>query len=240
MPDSRAHRGPHPEDDQFFSEAAVPALRSATDDLCWLLSRGYALPSATKLVGDRYSLVSRQRTAVARSSCSNDAKQSRCKRLLDPAQLQGRELWIDGYNVLTTVEAALAGGVVLHARDSSFRDMASMHGSYRKVAETAPAIEMIGRVVEEAGVARCRWLLDRPVSNSGRLKTILLDIAERAGWNWEVELVQNPDSILSETQEAVASADSLILDRCEKWLNLARLSVVRVPTAWVIDLSAEQ
>ena len=27
--------------------------------------------------------------------------------------MAGRELWIDGYNVLTTLEAALAGGVIL-------------------------------------------------------------------------------------------------------------------------------
>ena len=38
--------------------------------------------------------------------------------------------------MLTTIEAALAGGVILAARDGAYRDMASMHGSYRKVAET--------------------------------------------------------------------------------------------------------
>ena len=51
-----------------------------------------------------------------------------------------RELWIDGYNALTTIESALSGSVILRARDGCYRDMASMHGTYRKVQETVPAI----------------------------------------------------------------------------------------------------
>ena len=66
---------------------------------------------------------------------------------MDAEQLRGAALWLDGYNVLTTIEAALAGGVILAARDGTYRDMASMHGSYRKVAETLPALELLGRTI---------------------------------------------------------------------------------------------
>jgi len=37
--------------------------------------------------------------------------------------------------------------VILAARDGAYRDMASMHGSYRKVAETLPALELLGRTI---------------------------------------------------------------------------------------------
>src|SRR5688500_10446127 len=53
MPDHRSHRGPHPEDAGLFAPAVHPTLRSAVADLSWLLTRGYADPSALKLVGDR-------------------------------------------------------------------------------------------------------------------------------------------------------------------------------------------
>jgi len=98
--------------------------------------------------------------------------------------------------VLTTIEAALAGGVVLGCCDTTYRDMASMHGSYRKVAETIPALELIGRALEELGVAEAVWLLDRPVSNSGRLKSMIEGVAQSHHWPWRVELVQNPDPLL--------------------------------------------
>jgi hypothetical protein len=146
-------------------------------------------------------------------------------------------LWLDGYNVLTTVEAALAGGVILAARDGCYRDMASMHGSYRKVAETRPALERIGWVIASLGVSACRWYLDRPVSNSGRLATIIREVAAEGGWAWEVELVADPDSILAESDEIVATADSVILDRCGEWFNLARETVDRhVTEAVVVEL----
>ena len=113
----------------------MPRLRDATRDLSSLLTRGYASPSSLKLVGDRYSLDSRQRLAIARCGCGDQDVTQRQRHQVPTAGLQHHELWIDGYNVLTSIEAALSGGVV-HARDGCYRDMASMHGSYRKVAET--------------------------------------------------------------------------------------------------------
>ena len=89
---------------------------------------------------------------------------------VSPEQLAGRRVDLDGFNVLTTVEAALSGGVVIVGRDGCYRDMASMHGSYRKVTETRPALMLIGEVLAELGTGECQWYLDQPVSNSGRLK----------------------------------------------------------------------
>ena len=42
-----------------------------------------------------------------------------------------------------------------------------------KVTETLPALERIGQTTAELGVSQCLWYLDRPVSNSGRLRAIL-------------------------------------------------------------------
>src|SRR5215213_2775070 len=140
MPDVRHHRGPHPEDRSLFGPDWEGRLRTAVSDLSWLLSRDYASPSALKVVGDRYGLTARQRTAVMRCACTDEARAGRLAREVSVAALAGRRLWIDGYNVLTTVEAALAGGVVIVGRDGAWRDMASMHGTWRRVEETGPAI----------------------------------------------------------------------------------------------------
>lgn len=237
MPDTRSHRGPHPDDVRLFAPEAVPQLRGAVGDLSWLLSRGYAPASALKLVGDRYGLTARQRTAVSRSACG-DAELARRREHQAPCgEIAGRPLVLDGYNVLTTVEAALAGGVVLAARDGTYRDMASMHGSYRRVAETRPALELIARTLAELALGDSLWYLDRPVSNSGRLKTIIEETAAAEGRPWRVELVPDPDPLLAETNQLIATADSVILDRCRAWLNLARLTVERhAPEARVVDL----
>jgi hypothetical protein len=240
MPDRRTHRGPHPEDARDFAPAAVPVLRSATADLSWLLTRGYALPSALKLVGDRYQLTARQRTAVSRCACSDQQHARRTNHEVTFLELAVADVWIDGYNVLTSIEAALAGGVILRGRDGCLRDMASMHGSYRKVAETVPAIEMLGDALGGSRVARCRWLLDQSVSNSGRLRTIILQVAAHHGWNWTVDLVPDPDPLLAAAPSpiCIATADSAILNEAERWLPLARLTIeTRIPQAWIVNLS---
>ncbi len=144
---------------------------------------------------------------------------------------------IDGYNVLTTIEAALGGGVVLIGRDSCYRDMASMHGNFKRVAETPAAIRLIGSTLVNLGVTGAEWFLDQPVSNSGRLKLLLLECARDAGWNWTVELVPDPDRVLPTPGPIVATADSGILDVCGQWFNLAA-EVVRenAAEAWIVDL----
>ncbi len=237
MPDKRSHRGAAPEDDKLFGPSEWSALRLATSDLCWLLNRGYALPSAVELVGNRYYLAKRQRMAVARCACSDEAFKLRECRRVELPQLRGQELWLDGYNVLTAVESAMAGGVILLGCDGCVRDLASMHARYRKVEETLPALELVGEMTTNCGVSKCRWWLDRPVSNSGRLKKAIVEVATRTCRDWEVELVYNPDKILAETDQIIATSDSAILDRCQRWINLARLVISqRVPQARVVDL----
>jgi len=241
LPDRRTHRGQHPEDERLFGPAAVPRLRKAAADLAWLLGRHYAPASSLKLVGDRYQLEARQRTAVARATCSDQEADRRRASEVSAETLRGEPLWLDGYNVLTTVEAALARGVVLLCRDGTYRDMASMHGSFRKVAETRPALRLLGRTTAELGVSECRWLLDRPVSNSGRLKGIIDEMAAAEGWQWQVDLVSDPDAVLSETDQIIATADSAILDRCRVWYNLARVTVSQhIPHAHVTDITADR
>lgn len=237
MPDRRVHRGPHPDDLRLFAPDVWPLLAGAIDDLCWLASRGYPTDAGRKLVGDRYNLTARQRIAVERCSCSEDAIAARRSRQVPAEALRGRPLWLDGYNVLTTIEAALSGGVILAARDGCFRDMASMHGSYRKVVETLPALERIGQTTAELGASLCHWYLDRPVSNSGRLKCIIEQVGAAHGWPWRAELVQDPDSLLAECTEVVVTADSAILDRSAAWFNLARETIARhVPDAIIPNL----
>lgn len=238
MPDKRAHRGPHPADEKLFGESWIQPMRAAVAELGWLLSRGYATPSALKLVGDRHRLRERQRTAVLRACCSDGAARDRLARRRSAGALAGAAVAIDGFNVLTTVEAALAGGVVLRGRDGCHRDMASMHGSYRRVVETLPAARLVAEVLAGWGVGSVRWLLDRPVSNSGRLKASLEAIAAEQGAEWVVELVADPDPMLCAVSAVVATADSGILDACGAWCDLAREVVEqRVPSAWVVDLA---
>src|SRR5208283_1637442 len=147
----QTNRGLPPQDDRLSAARQLPALRAAAADLCWLLDRGYAPRSAVELVGNRHNLTSRQRMAVSHHACSRENVQHREKLRVEPLSLRNHELWLDGYNVLTILESALAGGIVLLCRDGCCRDIAGIHRRYRKVTETIPVLRMVGEVARTWG-----------------------------------------------------------------------------------------
>src|ERR1051325_582428 len=97
-----------------------------------------------------------------RSSASDQSLARRREHHIPLEQLAGQKILLDGYNVITTLEAALGGGILLAGLDTCLRDMASMHGHYKRVAETAPALELLGTALANLQIAHAHFLLDAP------------------------------------------------------------------------------
>ncbi|HEY8377425.1 MAG TPA: DUF434 domain-containing protein [Nannocystis sp.] len=241
-------------DDRLFGPEARPALRAAVVDLSYLLTRGYSSDAALKLVGDRHGLTARQRTAVLRCACSDEARARRQGTRVELADLAGADLAIDGLNALITVESALAHGVVLRGRDGALRDLAAVHGAYQQVLETSFAVQAIARLLHHdpaRAPARVVWYLDRPVASSGRLRALLLERAAERALPWTVELVPSPDPLLAAHPGIVATTDAWILDRCARWIDLLAALLTPAPAPadgpvlaarpdlWLIDLQSE-
>jgi hypothetical protein len=239
-PDRRQHRGAHPADSKLFSTSQLPALRTAVAELSWLLTRGYQPLSALKLVGDRHRLTARQRLGVMRASCSDASLEQRAGTSVTLARASAQALLVDGFNLLITIEAALSGGPLFICRDKCVRDLASVHGSYRSVAETEQALLLIGQALEGLMPASVVWLLDRPISNSGRLATLIRNLAAAHGWPWQAELPFNPDREILSADAVIITSDSLLLDQVPRWLNLAwHLVTQQLAGCWVLDLSRD-
>ncbi len=223
-------RGPEPSDPRAFRADIVPTLRAACADLSWLLSRGYTEVASVALVGDHFQLDKRQRHAIARGSCSDAQQADRQRRRV---AIDGQDIVIDGFNTLIVLERAMAGGPVFVGRDGAVRDIGGVHGTYRTVEHTPAAVGLLRDWFADHGVGRVAWLLDRPVSNSGKLAGMIRGAVP----SWTVELDEKVDVRLASSEAVVCSADSWVIDHCAKWNDLA-LEVIegRLPEAWVIDL----
>ncbi len=234
-------RGPNPRDPEQFAPEDHSRLRSAVGELSWLLSRDYAEASALKLVGDRHNLTARQRSAVRCSACADQARTARQDKHIQLRQQRAARVGIDGFNLLITLESALSGAVVLIGRDGCYRDLAGVRGSYRKVKQTPMAIELVARQLAAYSLDRIDWFLDRPVSNSGRLRTFM---TERLSYHLgggaavhHIELVDDPDRVLTAYDGTVVSSDSWILDNCSWWTNLAaQIITTAVSAPRLVDL----
>lgn len=237
MSDKRKHRGPAPVDHELFGGENLEALKKATADYSLLLTKGYPAKASLKLVGDRFALTARQRMAVFRSGCSQAQAIGRQSRCVDPEDAHGLAVAIDGYNLLITIEAGLGGAPLFAGQDGCMRDLAGLHGTYRNVEETRGAIELIARGLETLRPGSVVWYIDSPVSNSGRLKVMLLEYSQDNGLGWAVEVLQNPDKALADTDALVVTSDGDVLDKCRRWVNLGRmiLETADVET-WMVRL----
>jgi hypothetical protein len=217
------HRGLHPKDDLLFGPPNWPALRNAIVDLHYLRSRGYGEPASLRVVGDRYRMQKRQRFALERI-VSNDEEIRNLRKLeLTGSALVHQLIAIDGFNLLIFAEVLFSGGLIFECLDGTFRDIASIHGSYHQITETRQALSAIGNALQELAPAKVIWYLDQPVSNSGKMGQLLSQLSETQGWNWTVEVVPNPDENLVKERDAVIiTTDRQILTKCQHWFNFSR------------------
>lgn len=247
MPNSQKHRGANPKDYAAFSEKNLENLKQAVFDLSWLLSNDYSQNASLKLVGDKFSLTDRQRKAINAASAERQSLELRKKNEIEinldinsNFKNLTSTLVIDGYNLLITTECALSNAPLFIGLDGCMRDIASIHSTYRKVEETIPALELIGKVIEELEIKETIWILDAPISNSGRLKKIMEDLAEEKKWNWKIKLEKHADKSIVELSQnenhSVASCDAWITINASNWVNLCSFVVKNyIPDAWVLD-----
>ncbi len=228
MSSAKRNRGPEGRDDYFFgSEKMKGLICEAVADLSFLLERGYGESSACQLVGNRYRLGKRQQQALRGMSASQTSVEKRNGTRLDSSELRNKVIAVDGFNLLILMESILSEAYIFKGLDGAYRDLSSIHGSYKKVRQTPAAIHQVGEFLEQFELKRVLWIFDQPVSNSGRIKTELLQIAKERGWNWEVELDYNPDKRLVEAKAVVISSDAWVLEHATSWFNLVEELIPR-------------
>jgi len=226
-------RGYEPKDTIEFGPKAAAKLNAAAQELVFLLDRGYDTKSASTFVGNHHLLSERQRLALARITSPRAALEERERKRIREAPAA---LVLDGFNTIITLEVALSGSLLLAGMDGTIRDLAGLRGSYRIVDKTVRAVELLLARLEALEVKEALFYLDQQVSNSGRLRSLLLDKAAERGVQVQVELHPSVDGVLSRL-ENVVTTDAIILDKCGSWYNLNRKLIEEtISEAWVFWL----
>lgn len=212
-----AKRGYVPEDDRNFSPASVDAMRKASRHIIYLINEGYDLKQASTFVGNHFVFSERQRLALMRSVATS--QQLKARKEKEKISVSGEEVWIDGFNTIITLEVMLSDSILFVGADGTIRDLAALRGTYRIIPETEEAIKILLGKLEEMDAGTVHILLDEPVSNSGRLKALIADTAEKLSVNLDIQILKAVDKELWE-KENVITSDSIILDHCRSWVNL--------------------
>ena len=228
-----AKRGYTPEDERNFSPDAVERMRIASRHIQYLINEGYDLKQATVFVGNHFLLSERQRLAIMRSVAKDQDLAERKSKQLPLSELKGKEVWIDGFNTVITLEVLLSDSLLFTCMDGTIRDLAALRGTYRLIPETTEAVRLMFDILQEASVGKVNILLDEPVSNSGRLKSLIAETAEskysssliaetaeqNKSFDLDIRILRDVDRTLY-GKEGVITSDSIILDHCISWFNL--------------------
>ena len=217
------NRGKEGRDDYLFGKDFMKRkIKEAVSDMSFLLERGYGESSSCELVGNRYKLNKRQQQAIKGMSAAESAVKCRVDKELAKQTLLAKEIIIDGFNQIILTESMLSNAYLFKGKDGVFRDLSSLHGTYKSVNQTEEALQLIGDFFKANKVKKVIWVFDKPVSNSGRMKTKLMSMAEEFEYNWEVMLENNPDKIIAQSKSVAVTSDAWILDRVENWFNLMK------------------
>ncbi len=215
MPDV-VKRGYTPSDDKEFIDQ-IEKLREAGEELYYLINRGYQIKPASTFVGNHHLLSERQRLALVRSISPKGSIEERVAK--EVHELKDSVVYIDTFNTVITLEIAFSGSTLLSCMDGTIRDLAGLRGTYRIIDKTDLAVEAIRKVLEAEGVKEAHFLIDAPISNSGRLSSKIEDMFEKSPVEAVCEVINDVDKNLYD-RERVITSDAIILDNCRSWYNL--------------------
>jgi len=196
-------------------------LQKVAGDFRYLLNRRYPRKAALELVGNRYGLTFDERHLLHRGVFPYFDSKARKKKIIPITGIRNKHLAIDGHNVLITIEAALSGRPLVLADDGFFRDISGLSGSFKKTEGTEEAVQLIIRVLKKWKPRHTLFLLDAPISMSGKLAEEIRDRLRQANLPGDATAVKVPEKILIGFPGVIATSDTAIINQSKKVLDLA-------------------
>ena len=181
------------------------------------------------MVGNRYQLVSDQRHLLHRGVFSDSDSKSRRKKRISINRIGNKDLVIDGYNVLITIEAGLSGRPFVLGDDGFIRDISGLSGNFKKTDETDEALQLIFDFIKRVKPRQTLLLFDSPISRSGELAQEVRDGLERENLSGDAIAVRVPEKILIGFPGIIATSDTAIIDQSKQVVDLAGYIIMNLP-----------
>lgn len=196
-----------------MKELKTDSFKQAANDYLLLLNKNYPEKATLRLIGDRYRLSGVQRTILFRGITSEKKALSRKAKLT--TDLEGKNLFIDGYNVLFTFMNYLLGKTLFIANDGTIRDVGETYGGIENEKLFHKAMDMLlDALVDKTGEYLSLVIyMDSPVSGSHTHMLELKRKMQQKSIAGDVLLVKSADTELKKLSHGViATSDSGIID----------------------------
>lgn len=189
----------------------------AVNDYFFLINKEYPVKSSLKIVGDHYNLNSIERNILLRGISSSIKIMERKKKKINEFEIEGKKVFIDGYNLIFTISNYYSGNFCFIAMDGFIRDCANIGGRNKKKLNFEKSVQIILSFFYELKPEKCIIYFDEPVSKSKEDITIFEKLLDDNKKYFDLVLVKNPDTILSniDSEKIVITSDSVIIDKAK-------------------------
>lgn len=200
-------------------------LENATSDLKFLLDRSYKKKIALDFVGNHYLLDKKERNYLQRTVYSSEESEGRRSKIIPISKIKGKTLFIDGFNVLITIESICnSEDSIVVCEDGVLRDINAVFGKYKCKENTKNALTSIISLVKIYRPLKVQFFYDKQVSKSGELAKLTEEIMKEHDVSGSAETALNVDYRLINLSDkaggVVASSDSIIMDKVNYILDI--------------------
>ena len=201
-------------------------LEDAAYDLKFLLNRGYKKRVALNLVVNKYLLNRNGRNFLIRKVYSNEKIIARMVKIVDIVNIRNKPIFIDGYNVLITVESIgnHEYDSIIICDDGVLRDSNAVFGKYKISSSTEVALNHIISILKPHDPAHINFLYDSPVSKSGELAKLTNKLIKTHGMDGIAVTEKNVDfelvKLAKKFDGIVATSDGVVMDKVKHVLDI--------------------
>jgi hypothetical protein len=189
-------------------------IHEASKDIRYLLNRGYKKSYALKFVCDHYQLTQENRYFLARTTFSDEEATAIQAKKMPIDTIHRKDLAVDGYNVLITVEALLKGEAVI-CDDFVVRDTQGVFGNYTITDRTHTALTRISEIIGKYHPKTVTFYFDEQVSHSGDLCSIVRNIH-----SYSCETHKHVDQVLAARNTITATSDSVLIHKLQHFVDI--------------------
>ena len=192
-------------------------LSEPARDIRYLFNRGYPKTSAIQFVSNHYQLNNEERHILTRVLESSKTSDLRKQKKVNCNQISNKNLIIDGYNVIITVESLLKNCNLWEGDDGFVRDTRGIFRKFRITDTTHKAIDEVLTFLLKLQVKSVIILFDKQISKSGelakfvndRFKDYSIEGGSRTSRHVDFDLKNNNSKYI------IATSDGAVIDNAE-------------------------
>ncbi len=199
-----------------------PEIREAAKDFFYLLNRGYNRESSLNLISSRYRLSKIERLILYRGVYSREVSKARIKKMEDIRKVKRKELIVDSFNVLSTIQSSILGDTLLLCTDGVIRDLSAYVRKVRVGNHLYVSLVILLGTLLAVNPPNIFFIFDSQVSKSAEIASITRKLCQNFGLMCKTVLARRADktTIMLSRDSTVSSSDSVILDSVKNILDL--------------------